>query len=96
MNKIALALFSGIVIGCVTTKFVPLEIPNAHAKVKQQWEYWCVTGDEVIGKRYIENDVEGWNIFLNKAGKQGWELMDSTIIGGGSGNLGACFKRPGT
>ena len=93
-------LVLAFLIGCVTAKFVPVEIPKAQAGKVKKWEYWCVDTRDAVGESYInfgrDSDEKKWNQFLNKSGTQGWELVEHIPRGADNAVYAACFKRQKT
>lgn len=85
------------IFGCVTAKWVPLEIPKATASGPKV-ENWCVTVNQAIGVRGLslwsegDQDWKSWNDFLKSVNREGWEIV--TVSSVPVNNLfGACFRR---
>lgn len=85
------------ILGCVTAKWIPLEIPKATA-AGPKVENWCVTVQQAIRKtglslysRTSEQWIK-WSNFLKTVNHEGWELVTVSSVGADS-LLGACFKR---
>ncbi len=78
MNKIAMALCFGILIGCVTSQVLqPLVVPPAHANQTRRWEYKCVNFEEaMVDARHVDDisSKKGWAKIMNKFGSEGWEV----------------------
>ena len=94
-------LFIGVfILGCVTAKFIPIEIPKANAGAKSGMENWCISTSLAINEYELhpktQKDYDKWNRFLKKVNKEGWKIVDVQAVGAAhvSGVIGACFERP--
>ena len=97
MNKFAMTLLFGILIGCITSNVVqPLVIPPAHANQKKRWEYKCVNPREAgvdNADAYRLSSENGWARIMNQFGGQGWEVDKYFYIPQGDRIGAICFKR---
>lgn len=84
MSRWTLGLVA-IVCGCAGAATSTLVIPRARSQNAERWEYLCLESPDKLAELTSQ---------LNKAGREGWELVGSgTPPGYAGGNFAWCFKR---